>query len=223
MSGSWPYASGCQHSAWFFCWCQVFDADQMRLTEHGEPEVRAVCVPTAQITIVDTWEVSGLVGTGSHDVVLEQVVVPGEYTSPFGPGMMAQGKHFQSVLYRYPLYALAGIQVSAVALGIAQGAVDACLELAQSKRSIGTTDLLCERPLFHIRLAEAVALVRSARAWLHATLQQTWEAMLAREQVSFAERADVLLAAVNATRSAAAGGYALHRGRRDGKLPTEST
>jgi alkylation response protein AidB-like acyl-CoA dehydrogenase len=58
--------------------------------------------------------------------------------------------------------------------------------------------------MFQLRLAEAMALVRSARAWLYASVQQTWEAMLAGAQVSFAERTDVLLAAANATRSAAA-------------------
>jgi len=77
------------------------------------------------------------------------------------------------------------------------------MELAQAKRSAGTTELLRDRPLFQIRLAEAVALVRSARAWLHAAVQQVGEAVQARGQVSFAERADVLLAAANATRSAA--------------------
>jgi alkylation response protein AidB-like acyl-CoA dehydrogenase len=176
----------------------------MRLTESGEPEVRVVFVPTKQVTILDTWEVSGLAGTGSQDVVLEQVFVPKEYTCPFGPGMTPQGKHFQSPLYRYPLYAAAGGLSGAIALGIAQGAVDTCLELAQSKRPAGTTALLRERPMFQIRLAEAVALVRAARAWLHAAVQQTWEAHLAKEQVSFEERADLLLAAANATRSAAA-------------------
>jgi len=49
-----------------------------------------------------------------------------------------------------------------------------------------------------------VALVRSARAWLHTSIQQACEAQGVRGQVSFAERADVLLAAANATRSAAA-------------------
>jgi indole-3-acetate monooxygenase len=48
-----------------------------------------------------------------------------------------------------------------------------------------------------------VALVRSARAWLHTSVQQAWESMLARGQVSFEERTDVLLAAASATRSAA--------------------
>ena len=163
-----------------------------------------VPVPAAQVTILDTWEVSGLAGTGSHDVVVEQVFVPEEYTCPFGPGIMPQSKHFQRPLYRYPFYAAGGLSIGAVALGIAQGAVDACMELAHSKRPAGTTELLRDRPPFQVRLAEAVALVRSARAWLHTAVQQTWEASLARGQVSFEERADLLLAGANATRSAAA-------------------
>jgi indole-3-acetate monooxygenase len=204
VSGRWPYASGCQHCAWLFCFCNVFEADQIRLTENGEPEVRVILVPAAQITIVDTWEVSGLAGTGSHDVVIERVFVPGEYTCEFGPGATPPGKHFQGPLYRYPFYAAATLPVGAVALGIAQGAADTCVELAASKRTAGGTALLRELPMFQLRLAEAMALVRSAGAWLHASVQQTWEAMLAGAQVSSAERADVLLAAANATRSAAA-------------------
>jgi alkylation response protein AidB-like acyl-CoA dehydrogenase len=204
VSGRWSYASGCQHCAWVFCCCNVFDADQIRLTASGDPEVRLLYVPTAQVTIVDTWEVSGLAGTGSHDIVIEQVFVPEAYTGIFCSGLPPQGKHFQGPLYRYPFFVAAALPLGALALGIAQGAVDTCMELAHSKRPTGTTLVLREQPLFHLRLAEAVALVRSARAWLYAAVQQTWEAMLARGQVSFAERADVLLAAANATRSAAA-------------------
>src|SRR5262249_38904377 len=96
-----------------------------------------------------------------------------------------------------------GMPLGAVALGIAQGAIDACIELAPSKRSVGTTEPLRERPPFQIQLAEAVALVRSARAWLHTAVQRTWEAVLAGGEVSFEERADLLLAAANATRNAA--------------------
>ena len=194
VSGRWPYASGCQHCAWIFTLCNVFEGDQMRMTESGQPEVRAVFVPTKQVTILDTWEVSGLAGTGSHDIVMEQVFVPEAYSWQFGSGMKPHGKHFQGLLYRYPLYASSAGLISAMAVGIAQGAVDACLELAQAKRPAGTTELLRDRPLFHVRLAEAVALVRSARAWLHASVQQACEAMQARGQVTFEERADLLLA-----------------------------
>jgi alkylation response protein AidB-like acyl-CoA dehydrogenase len=203
MSGHWSYGSGCQHSTWVFCFCNVFDGDQIRLTASGEPEVRALFVPMAQVSIVDTWDVSGLAGTGSHDVVIDEVFVSGEYTCAFGPGMTPQSTYYQSLLYRYPLYVSFALPIGAVTLGIAQGAVDAGLELAQAKRPAGTTTLLQERTMFQIRLAEAVALVRSARAWLHATVQQAWETVQARGEVSFAARADILLAAANATRSAA--------------------
>jgi alkylation response protein AidB-like acyl-CoA dehydrogenase len=203
VSGHWAYGSGCQHSAWVFCFCNVFDGDQIRLTASGEPEVRALFVPMAQVSIVDTWDVSGLAGTGSHDVVIEEVFVPEGFTCVFGPGMTPQSTYYQSLLYRYPLYVSFALPIGAVALGIAQGAVDTGLELAQAKRPAGTTALLQERAMFQVRLAEAVALVRSARAWLHATVQQAWETVQARGEVSFAARADILLAAANATRSAA--------------------
>src|SRR5262249_16041394 len=85
-----------------------------------------------------------------------------------------------------------------------QGALDACLELAHSKKPTVGTETLRDRSLFQVRIAEAVALVRSARAWLHTTVQQTWESQLREGQVTFDERAELLLAAANATRSGAA-------------------
>jgi indole-3-acetate monooxygenase len=203
VSGRWSYASGCQHSTWIFCCCNVFDGGRMRLAENGDAEVRLFFVPIGQVSIVDTWDVSGLAGTGSHDVVIDQVFVPAPYTCSFGPGMKRQCTYYQSPVYRYVLYASFALPIGAVALGIAQGAIDAGLELAQSMAPGGRTELLREQPMFQVRLAEAVALVRSARAWLHTVVQQTWESLLAVGEVSFDARAELLLAAANATRSAA--------------------
>jgi alkylation response protein AidB-like acyl-CoA dehydrogenase len=118
--------------------------------------------------------------------------------------MMPRCAYYQSPVYRYVLYASFALPIGAVALGIAQGAMDACLDLAQSKTPGGRATLLREQPLFQVRLAEAAALIRSARAWLHAVVQHTWESLLATGAVSFDARADLLLAAANATRSAAA-------------------
>jgi alkylation response protein AidB-like acyl-CoA dehydrogenase len=161
-------------------------------------------IPIGQISIIETWDVSGLVGTGSHDVVIDQVFVPSAYTCAFRPGISPQGARYQSPVYRYVLYASFALPIGAVALGIAQGALDACLELVQAKRPNVGTDMLRDRPLFQVRVAEAVALVRSARAWLHTAVQETWQSHLVHGQVSFDERTDLLLAAANATRSAAA-------------------
>jgi indole-3-acetate monooxygenase len=203
VTGRWSYASGCQHSTWIFCCCEVFDGDQRRLAVDGEPDVRLFFIPIGQISIIETWDVSGLVGTGSHDVVIDQVFVPSAYTCAFKPGISPQGARYQSPVYRYVLYASFALPIGAVALGIAQGALDACLELAQSKKPNIGAALLRDRSLFQVRVAEAAARVRSARAWLHMVVQQTWQTHLATGQVAFGDRADLLLAAANATRSAA--------------------
>jgi alkylation response protein AidB-like acyl-CoA dehydrogenase len=87
-------------------------------------------------------------------------------------------------------------------LGIAQGAIEACLALAPDKRALVGSGVLREQPFFQARIAEAVALVRAARAWLHTVVQQAWASTLTSGTASVAERADLVLAAVHATRSA---------------------
>ena len=203
LSGRWPYASGCQHSGWFMGFCHVMEEDQPHLTTAGVPEVWVVHVPAEKVGILeDTWDVSGLAGTGSHDFVVEEVFVPEAYAWRFHPGT-AVGKHYKGVLYRFPFAALLRLPMSAVALGIAQGAIDACLALAPSKRAVVAAGVLRDHPLFQARIAEAVALVGSSRAWLHATLQRAWDTTLAGGSASPAERAELALAGLNATRRAA--------------------
>ena len=203
VSGRWPYASGCQHCGWLLALCQVIDGDQPRMTTAGSPEMRVVHVPREKVTILDdTWDVSGLVGTGSHDFIVESVFVPEGYTWQFAPGI-PRGTHYQGPLYQYPLVALFRLQACAVALGIAQGAVDAWLAIAPSKRAVIAPGVLRDQPLVQARIAEVVALVNSSRAWLHTAIQRAWETTLRGESASIAARTELLLAAVNATRRAA--------------------
>ena len=203
VSGRWPYGSGSQHCAWLLALCQVLVGDKPRLAAGDVPEMRVIYVPREQATILDdTWNVSGLVGTGSHDYVIESAFVPESHTWRFAPGT-PHGKHYAGSLYGFPLAALLRLPVSAVALGIAQGAVDACLALAGAKRAPIGIGVLRDQPTFQARIAEAVAFVGSARAWLHAAIQRAWETTLAGESASLAERGALLLAAVNATHRAA--------------------
>jgi alkylation response protein AidB-like acyl-CoA dehydrogenase len=149
VSGRWPYASGCQHCGWLLALCQVIDGDQPRVTTAGTPEMRVVHVPREKVAILDdTWDVSGLVGTGSHDFVVEPLFVPEGYTWQFTPGL-PRGKHYRGPLYEFPLVALFRLQASAVALGIAQGAVDAWLALAPSKRAVIAPGVLRDQPVRH--------------------------------------------------------------------------
>jgi alkylation response protein AidB-like acyl-CoA dehydrogenase len=92
------YASGCWHSTWYLAFCHIYDdgATAPWATPTGEPEVVVVHLPRAQIQILDTWDVSGLVATGSHDVLVEDVFVPDAFVWQLQP-QMPRGPHFSGV------------------------------------------------------------------------------------------------------------------------------
>src|SRR5271168_110068 len=70
LSGRWPFSSGIDASAWNMFGAVVSDE------ETGQSEPRMLLVPTSDYTIIDTWEVIGLAGTGSKDVEVADVFVP---------------------------------------------------------------------------------------------------------------------------------------------------
>jgi alkylation response protein AidB-like acyl-CoA dehydrogenase len=205
VSGQWVYGSGCWHSTWHLAFCSVYEegATEPRPGPTGASEVVVVHMPRTQLQILDTWDVSGLCATGSHDVEAKLVFVPEAFVWKLGP-QAPRGSHFGAPLYRFPFSGFFSWPMAAVALGIAQGALDEITEAAAYKPQRLSAGTLRERPLFQTQLAQAVAFVRSARAWLHEILTTVWEKTQRGESASLEERAEFLLAATNATRSAAA-------------------
>src|SRR5262249_23123518 len=70
LSGRWKYASCCDHCDWALLGAMVA-ADG-----GGAPEGRIFLVSRKDYESVDTWQVSGLQGTGSWDVIVDDVFVP---------------------------------------------------------------------------------------------------------------------------------------------------
>jgi alkylation response protein AidB-like acyl-CoA dehydrogenase len=201
VSGRWAYASGCQHTRWLLAVCITHDREAPRLNGAGAPEMRAVLVPTADVRIIETWDVSGLRGTGSHDFALEQRFVSEKYTAVLGPGQT--GRHYQGPLYRMPFYTVFGYAMAPVAIGAARGAIEACLEMAVAKVPRGSQTTLRERPLFQYQLADALATALSGRAWLWEEVGAAWGRALAGDPSSLEQRGQLSLAAAHAVRSAA--------------------
>jgi alkylation response protein AidB-like acyl-CoA dehydrogenase len=131
--------------------------------------------------------------------------VPERYTRALGPG--ARGKHFQSPLYSYPFLGIFASPIGSVATGIAQGAVDEAIRVAQSKKPVMSEVTLRERPVFQLSLADAIVAVSSGRAWHRAEVEATWRTVREGGIPDMHQRARLILAAANATRSAA---YAVH-------------
>jgi alkylation response protein AidB-like acyl-CoA dehydrogenase len=197
VSGRWSLVSGCQFSAWFLLMCIVHEDGKPRLTPSGAPEVRFILCPAADCDTVDTWTVGGLRGTGSHDVVVQDRFVPAPYASFHTDPLVLTNPR-----YKLPHFSRITPGLGAMALGIARGAIEALVELAGGKRHEKTSQPLTEDRGAQTRLAQAEAMVRSARLFLFDTVEREWHDVLAGREVTVESRAQGRLASWHAVTSA---------------------
>src|SRR5699024_5903695 len=114
VSGRWQFCSGCQHSQWLMGGAMLDTGDPTR------PAMRSLLFRRDEIDIVDTWDTSGLRGTGSHDFTVKDLFVPEARSFSLLGAPVHDGP-----LYRQPFFGTLAAGVAAVALGIARAAIDA--------------------------------------------------------------------------------------------------
>ncbi|TAJ40043.1 MAG: hypothetical protein EPO55_09885 [Reyranella sp.] len=171
VSGRWAFGSGIEHSDWTIGICVVHDGDAPRLEPDGAPVERLVFFPTSAAEIIDTWHVSGLRGTGSHDYSVTDLFVPENHSIeivtpvPTTPGP----------LYALPFRTVFGVAIASAALGIARGAIDAFERLAIARAGRGGPGQLRDTPAVQGDVGRAESLLRSARAFLLETAQEAWD------------------------------------------------
>ncbi len=188
-SGRWPFGSGCQHATWLIGHFLIFDGDSPRLMPNGLPETRFGFLPAEQCEILDTWHTNGLRGSGSHDWTVKDRFIPEERTFNLAaPNIYRQG----------PLYALPNLliyKVSAVALGIARGAIEEFIAMASNKPltfkspTAGKAAMLRDEAYVQCTVAQAEALVSSARGFVFEAFGDMWNTMAAGDPPSLKQRA----------------------------------
>ena len=194
VNGRWPFASGSQHCGWLMGGCVVLEEGMPRLLPRGIPDSRMMFFPASEARIIDTWTVSGLCGTGSHDMEVSDLFVPVERSvslitdRPVQPG----------TLYKFPVFGLLALGIAGVALGIARGAIDALVTLASAKIPTGSQKRLADRPATQSQVARAEALLRSARAFLFEAVGETWREAAGKGTLGPEKRALCRLASTNA-------------------------
>jgi indole-3-acetate monooxygenase len=191
VRGRWPFASGCRHASHVM-------GGAMLATDAGKPVPLSVLFESSQVRIHDTWDTSGLRGTGSHDFEAEDVFVPDSHVfSLFG-----RPRH-DAPLYRQPFFGLLASGVAAVTLGIARGAIDALVELAAVKTPGGAKRTIAHRELVQRDVARADGMVRAARSRLLESVAEAAAEVAATGQASVLTRAHVRIAACHAASEAA--------------------
>ncbi|MDA0366604.1 MAG: hypothetical protein O2843_12205, partial [Chloroflexi bacterium] len=197
--GAWRFASGAPHATWFTANCVVERDGHPVLDASGAPLIRAMAFPPDEITVSESWRVSGLRATASHDFAAIWQFVPARRTfSVFTDQPREPGP-----LYRVPFAAIAELSFAAVALGIARHTIDAFTALAAAPRRGGSAPVLSERADARIRLAEAEAMIRSARAFFYETAADAWAAAVAGRALDGDHERLVRLASVHATAAGA--------------------
>src|SRR5262245_2350438 len=179
LSGRWALGSGCQLSTWFILMSIVHEAGKPRLTPSGAPEFRYLLCPATDCEIIDTWHVGGLRGTGSHDVVVRELFVPAPYASFYTDPVVLSDPR-----YAFPVHSRSASGLGMIALGIARSAIETLVGLAVEKRHERTSQSLREDRGAQSRLAQAEALVRSARLYLCDTVNRLWEEVMAGREAT---------------------------------------
>ncbi len=182
VSGTWHFASGCQHATTLVCGCVVHERGQPRLLANGRPETRVMLVPVSAATIIDTWHTTGMRGTGSHDFTVDDVFVPFE-ESP----NMADPPQCPGPLYVFPPLFL--VSHAGVPLGIARSALDFVEGLSAHKELMPSRRLLREDTQVQETVAWAEATLEAARSYVYRTLEELWETLCRGDRPSPRQRA----------------------------------
>lgn len=201
IAGQSPFVSNCHDADWISMTALVTKGEDSEGEDNGEPEGVMAFFPADSCQIIDTWHVLGMRGTGSNDILVNDVLVPKARTFPMVPEF-EPGSHYQGPLYQFPVIGIAATSIPPVMLAVARGAIDEVLNLAQAKTPVAASSLLRERASTQTKIAQAEGLLRSARLMLYDALVTTWETTKAGEPLSLSHKADLLLASVQAANSA---------------------
>ena len=193
VSGRWSFCSGITHSDVMFGGCLVAEDGG------GKPTPRILAMPVDQLKVLDTWHTGGLRGTGSQDVVADELFVPEHHSL-----WILDHPTSDAALYRFPIFGFFALSIASAALGNARGAIDDLTALAVDKVGQGSTRTLAERPATWAAVAEAEASLRAARALYYTAIEEAWDAAVrSAEPVSVDLRVGLRLAATHAARTAA--------------------
>jgi indole-3-acetate monooxygenase len=175
VSGRWRFGSGCREAQWMVANFQVVDGSTSVLNDDGTEAYWRFYIPAGEATIIDTWDMVGQRGTGSHDWSVSDVFVPERRTVRIAAfNLTNQWQKWRGPLFRVPAHAIVGPHHSAIATGIARRGIDELRELAGSKVPRARTGLLRERELVQDAVGRAEAILGAGQAYRAAMVGDVW-------------------------------------------------
>jgi 3-hydroxy-9,10-secoandrosta-1,3,5(10)-triene-9,17-dione monooxygenase len=159
VSGRWSPASGQAHAQWAI----------VGVLRGNGPERGMVLVPMAELTVEDTWFVTGMRGTASNTLIADEVFVPSHryLSSPDAAAGRYATPHTEEALYRSAFVPVSALVLAGPQLGLAQAALDLVVRKAPNRTMTYTFyDNQAVAPTTQLAVAQAASLIDSAH--LHA-------------------------------------------------------
>jgi indole-3-acetate monooxygenase len=197
VTGRQGFSTGCRHASWLAAHATVYEQGRPRLDE-GQPEMRYCFVPRAEAELLDTWQVRGMRGTGTHHFAVRDVFVPEARTVKSVTAPLVE----RGPLYRLPRTLVFASGDAAVALGTARSCLAAFIELATTKTPRAMDALLRDQATVQQDVGRAEARLRSGRAFLFEAVRGIWDAVVTAGEVTLDHRAHLRLATTHGIRLA---------------------
>lgn len=186
LSGRWGFSSGSKHCDWVFLGAVCPPEKQ-----GDAPDMRTFLVPREDYQVEDNWQVMGLQGTGSHDVVVEHAFVPDYRTHKARDGFECNSPGNlvnKAALYRVPFGQIFVRAVSSSSIGALQGAMDAYRDVTAARVGVNDGQRTALDPDAQYVLAAAGTVVDELKLVLHRNFQRLMQAASGGEPLTLEER-----------------------------------
>jgi 3-hydroxy-9,10-secoandrosta-1,3,5(10)-triene-9,17-dione monooxygenase len=161
VTGEWSFSSGIDHSDWAILGGIVPPADAS-----GQPDLRFFMFAPGEFKAKDNWYAVGLKGSGSNNVVVNDVFVREEFTlrgADFGSGGNAPGaKVNNGVMFREPGYVAFPFGIFCPLIAIARGALDCFTDFAKTRAQSAVRDPVLQLYNTQRSIGEAAAEIDAA-------------------------------------------------------------
>jgi 3-hydroxy-9,10-secoandrosta-1,3,5(10)-triene-9,17-dione monooxygenase len=185
LNGRWKFSSGTDLCDWIVLGAKVLGEDA------GPIAMLHVMLPRGDYEIVhDSWDVMGLEGTGSKDIVVTDAFIPTYRTLDLATvitGTAAAAAGRTQPLYQLPWTVMFPCAVSSALVGIAEGVLKEGIEYQKGRVSqLGVAQV--SDSYSRAIIGEAAADIRSARTQLLFNMGELYEALAAGHDVTLQQR-----------------------------------
>ncbi len=181
------YSTGCDHAEWFILAGRLRNPDG---TQPEQPEVIHVLLPKQDVRIVpDSWNVMGLVGTGSTTVRVEDAFIP-EYRAMELSVLLNGGfrdRQPGKPLYAMPYLTMFSYAIASGMLGVSHGVVEEYKTYIRGRTNAVSTAGRND-PYQAMNLTKAESVLESSVLHVDTIVERMWDQAAAGKPLTIQDR-----------------------------------